>query len=72
MAIALAGVMTPRAFADRPPEHEVVDARMEGFKDNANVTLDGGGTGLTWFLLVVLGIIGSIGLFKDARRTHLD
>jgi hypothetical protein len=72
LAIALLGVATPRALADRPPEHEIVDARLEGYKDNQNVTLEGGSTGLTWFLLVILGIIGTVGLFKDAKRSHLD
>lgn len=50
-------------------EHEVVDARLEGY--NRNVTLSGG-TALTWILLIFLGGICAIGLFKDAKRTHLD
>lgn len=73
IAIALTGVTSPRAFAAQSQQdREIVDARLEGYKDGANMTLDGGGTGLTWFLLIILGIVGSIGLFKDAKRSHLD
>jgi hypothetical protein len=72
IAIALT-VAAPRALAAQSQQdREIVDARLEGYKDGANMTLEGGGTGLTWFLLIILGIVGSIGLFKDAKRSHLD
>ena len=49
---------------------KIYDARLEGY-DN-NFTLDSGGTGLTWLLLVVLGALCIGVLFKNAHRTHLD
>ena len=52
------------------PEREPVDARYEGYP--TNVTLEGGGTALTWILLVVCGALVFGGLFKDAKRSHLD
>jgi hypothetical protein len=51
-------------------EREIVDARLEGYA--SNVTLDSGSTGLTWFVFIILAIICLGGLFKDAKRTHLD
>ena len=57
-------------------ERVVVDGRLEGFVDAAqkpvNVTLEGGGTGGTWFVFGILAVICLAGLFKDAKRTHLD
>jgi hypothetical protein len=51
-------------------QREPIDARLEGYK--TNVTLEGGSTGLTWVLLIVLGGITFAGLFKDSKRSHLD
>ena len=51
-------------------EREIVDARLEGYA--SNVTLDSGSTGLTWVVFIILTIICLGGLFKDAKRTHLD
>jgi hypothetical protein len=47
-----------------------VDARYEGYP--ANITLEGGGTALTWIALIVCGALVFGGLFKDAKRSHLD
>ena len=51
-------------------EREMLDARLEGYP--ANVTLENHSTAMTWVLLVVLGVITFGGLFKDAKRSHLD
>ena len=51
-------------------ERDIVDARLEGYTEG--VTLPPGSTGMTWVALIVLGAICVGGLFKDARRTHLD
>ena len=51
-------------------EREIVDGRLEGYA--SNVTLEGGSTGLTWVVFIILTIICLGGLFKDAKRTHLD
>jgi len=56
------------ALADDAPEP--YDARMLGYP--GNVQLDGGGTALSWIVLVLLGVLTIAVLFKDAKRTHLD
>ena len=71
-ALLLVAMLSPSAAlaARGEPEHDVVDARLEGY--TTNVTIEGSSTGLSWVLLVVLGAIMFAGLFKDAKRTHLD
>lgn len=69
----LAMLATPlAALAQRQgeEERELVDARLEGYA--TNVTLDSGSTGLTWVMFIILAVICLGGLFKDAKRTHLD
>ena len=56
--------------ARNEPEREPVDARLEGYP--TNVTLEGGSTAMTWILLIVCGALIFGGLFKDAKRSHLD
>jgi hypothetical protein len=51
-------------------EKEPYDARVEGYE--GNLTLDAGGTGVTWLLLIVLGVLCLGVLFKSAGRSHLD
>jgi hypothetical protein len=59
------------ALAARPEaEREILDGRLEGYA--SNVTLEGGSTGLTWVVFIILTIVCLAGLFKDAKRTHLD
>ena len=70
MSMILLLAANQSAWARAPEEeHEVVDARLEEY--GRNVTLNGG-TALTWILFVFLGGICVIGLFKDAKRSHLD
>ncbi|HEY1686533.1 MAG TPA: hypothetical protein VGG19_17350 [Tepidisphaeraceae bacterium] len=64
----LAATQTASA-SQQDAQHEVVDARLEGY--GKNVTLNGG-TALVWMLLVFLGGVCVVGLFKDAKRSHLD
>ena len=52
------------------PEKEIYDARLEGYTNNP--TIQGGGAGLIWVSMTVLGVLCCAGLFKDAKRTHLD
>ena len=68
MVILLAPTVALAARGE--PEREPVDARLEGY--SSNVTLEGGGSALTWILLVVCGGLIFGGLFKDAKRSHLD
>jgi hypothetical protein len=67
ISVAITLLMPLVALAD---EKKIYDARLEGYENN--VTLDAGGTGLTWLLLVVLGVLCIGVLFKSGKRTHLD
>ena len=50
-------------------EEQSPDARLEGYAQA--VTLDGS-TALTWVLFIILAVVALGGMFKDAKRTHLD
>ena len=52
-------------------ESTIYDARLEGYADKS-YTLDAGGSGLTWLLLVVLAALCLGVMFKTAGRSHLD
>jgi hypothetical protein len=67
-----AGVLSPivALAQDQPKTIAPYDGRLEGY--GKQVTLDGGSTALTWLLLIFLGLICLVVLFKNARRTHLD
>ncbi|MEA2708877.1 MAG: hypothetical protein QOF78_1478 [Phycisphaerales bacterium] len=67
LAMAPATAMAQRSDAD---EHEIYDARVEGYAGNK--TLPGGGTAIPWIAFIFLSIVALAGLFKDAKRTHLD
>ena len=67
--ISLAPVTSALARTEEP-EKDIYDARLEGYATNA--TLPSGGTGLMWVGFIFLGVLCCAGLFKDARRTHLD
>ena len=69
MALALMASAQNASASSQEAEHEVVDARLEGY--GRNVTLNGG-TALTWVLMVFLGGVCLIGMFRDAKRSHLD
>jgi len=72
-AVVLASSASPAlAYRRDEEEHEVVDGRLEGYGNNVNVTLPSSSSGTTWVLFIFLAIVGSVGLFKDARRSHLD
>ena len=66
LAMAPATAMAQKASDD----HEIYDARVEGYAGNK--TLPGGGVALTWIAFIFLAIVACAGLFKDAKRTHLD
>ena len=69
LAIAIVA-MAPASARAADDESTSYDARIEGYP--TKVQLDAGSTGLTWLLLVVLGVLTVAVLFKDAKRTHLD
>jgi len=51
-------------------EEKQPDARFEHY--SKPVALGAGGTALTWFMFVFVAVVGTAGLFRNARRTHLD
>jgi hypothetical protein len=51
-------------------EDEVPDARLQGYPQS--VTLEGGGTALSWLMLCILAALCIGVMFKNAKRTHLD
>jgi len=70
VALALAAAVLP-ASALAQDESPKNDARLEGYE--ARVQLESADTTpLTWLLLVVLAALAMWGMFKNARRTHLD
>lgn len=68
--LASVAVLSLPAAARADDDEVVTDGRLEGYKDT--VALPKSGTGTTYLLLVVLVIVGLAGLFKDAKRSHLD
>ena len=67
LAMAPATAMAQRGGDE---EHDLYDARIEGYAENK--TLPTGGTALTWIAFIFLSVVACAGLFKDAKRTHLD
>ena len=72
VAIVMLAFSPATAIAQRggEQEHEIYDARLEGYA--ANKTLPGGGQAFAWIAFIFLSIVACAGLFKDAKRTHLD
>jgi hypothetical protein len=71
VAIVMLAVTPATALAQKASdEHEIYDARIEGYAGSK--TLPGGGVALTWIAFIFLAVIAAAGLFKDAKRSHLD
>ena len=66
----LAVVLAPLSARADDTAPKSYDGRLDDFAQP--VTLDGGGTALTYFLFVGLGVIGLAAMFRNARRSHLD
>ena len=71
-AIVLFSTATSALARPQEPDREPVDARLEGYAGGRNVTIEGGSTALMWLLFVFLTAVCVVGLFKDAKRSHLD
>ena len=67
LAISPAAAMAQRGGEE---EHDIYDARLEGYAGSK--TLPGGGEAMAWIAFIFLSIVACAGLFKDAKRTHLD
>lgn len=72
LAAVLCFLGTPyQAHAQRnQTESEAIDARLKGYSQS--VELPKQTTALTYFAFVILSVLCLAGLFKNARRTHLD
>ena len=65
----VAWLAAPLSSLAQEEEREMLDARLEGYP--SIVTLEAS-SALTWILFIVLALLALGGLFKDAKRTHLD
>ena len=63
-------VLLSPAMALAADEDKLPDARIQNF--SKPVSIQEGGTALTWLLLIFLTVICLAALFKNAKRTHLD
>ena len=71
VAIVVLAVTPATALAQKASEeHDPYDARVEGYA--ANKTLPASGVALTWIAFIFLTVLAAAGLFKDAKRSHLD
>jgi len=64
------GFMPAAARADDSNTPKSYDGRLDDY--GKTVTLDSGGTALTYFIWIILGAVALIVTFKDAKRSHLD
>ncbi len=76
VALVLIAPVAPAMAGQLAEDREVVDGRLEGLTNDGEhvteVTMDKSGTGAYWMLFVVLAMVMSAGLFKNAQRSHLD
>lgn len=68
---ALACVLALSAGTARAQELEIeTDARLEGYGEQ--MAMEPGNTAMTWAGFGFCSAVALLGLFKDAKRTHLD
>jgi hypothetical protein len=48
------------------------DARLEGYGKDEKVAMEDRSTAMTWVGFSFCALIALLGLFKDAKRSHLD
>jgi hypothetical protein len=70
VAIIMLALAPASAMAQDDEGSDIYDARLEGYA--GSVTLPQSSSGLTWVIFIVLMVIAAGGLFKDAKRSHLD
>jgi hypothetical protein len=68
LVLAALGSAPVSALADDAAKS--YDGRLDDY--NKPVTLDNGGTALTYFVWIILGAVAVIVMFKDSKRSHLD
>jgi hypothetical protein len=69
IALLTVGIAPQSALAD--DQSKSYDGRLDDYGKEKNVTLDGG-TALSYFVWIGLGLVGLLVMFKDAKRSHLD
>ncbi|MGB7156892.1 MAG: hypothetical protein WBD40_02430 [Tepidisphaeraceae bacterium] len=67
---ALLLLCSPMMALAQDDETPYIDARLEGYA--TPVALEGASSALTWVLFIILAVLALGGMFKDAKRTHLD
>lgn len=77
LVLALLGMLvaTPTsalAKASQEEEPKLYDARLEGYPQNTNVTLELGSSAAMWFLVMLLAAMCAGVMFMNAKRSHLD
>jgi hypothetical protein len=66
--------LSAMAFAAKSGNEEEMESwegRLEGYTQTVRLE-NSGSTAPYWLLLIGLGVVALIVLFKDAKRTHLD
>ncbi len=61
--------LNSNAFAQSDEEEALPDARLSGY---SQIVQNTEGNVLSWFAMVGLGTVCLLGLFKNAKRSHLD
>jgi hypothetical protein len=67
--VALAGGL-PAGSAGAQEKEVDSDARLEGYGEK--LVMDSGNNAMTWLGFGFLTAVTLLGLFKDAKRSHLD
>lgn len=72
LAISLITAVPHSAYADKVKIEDDAhyDGRVQGYEPD--VELPSASQGMNWFLLLALGTVCIMVIFKDAKRSHLD
>jgi len=67
----LGSFVGPTSVARADDDASPNDARLDTFQKKA-VAIENSGTALMWLGLMGLGVVGLLGMFKDAKRSRLE
>jgi hypothetical protein len=68
-ALTASFASSPRAYAQQENDIDT-DMRYEGYGEK--LALEDSNTAMTWMGFAFCSVVALLGLFKDAKRTHLD
>jgi hypothetical protein len=71
LVFVLACLAAPSGAALAQELEVETDARLEGYPEKMGM-VDPGNTAMTWAAFGFCAAVAILGLFKDAKRTHLD